>query len=1026
MARHGDDSYDLLQNPGPRRAETFPVRFNETPSRIPEIGVYRRRTREQRYTGERFPPRGTVIDKDETHHLYNDQRTAQFPRRTLSPSPARPEFSRARSRSPSLTSIERRRANESTYNDIVHQSTAYYNAGPSPEYIIRDRTGERYTSAGAAARSSPYYTRHARRSRSNSRNRYRYSRSRSSSHGRVHNLNSYDVRHGGLAGQTMEFDFEIVYARSENTQDSSSGRFEEVPLPPLQPHSSSTVPCPKIDRIIKSHYTGDGMMGGMHSVEFSVAAGQATSAGRMPLPLFNFIRFEDSSMDFDGFQSGILNLDGLKENERFAISKLMERVKRRYDKTLQVSSRIKIRRMIPKLLQEPIRNETPVPASRSRKLVWLCLPYFSLQKYTSSDVKSSSHPPQTLLQTRQSMTPKERDLKQAAWFLILDDSFIISCAGLSTAQLIDNSVSIVPYRNKNPVSPMRTLLVSSSGSTLWSFPLEECKTWIVRNLNVIFHLELYSNQCYFRIFVKHFLELWPLGFEFSYNESTITPSDWPRIFKQAERSRVDLQLKSRHQNTKEEGASNQSNVNIADSNAPTPDCNQKNFDSQSSHPSKATKTLLLNEFHIFSWMNTHIEVPDSSKTARDSSTPNFKAGVNEILLQKDLQEIDDYLLQATSLRERFAYKASPRHTRKQFYDVLAEVESKVQVDQSLQTTYELQVELANAAEAVFGFFLSPQQSGPTIEKYWGPLYDIILEFDIDADPINREHQGRITDLKQEIAVILETLETQRAILDDAQNAQLRPHFQDGRLNRVVHAPKYEYRPSTFVEPHTRNTMSETPINHPEYYEVDLGIRTPSPPKNQSSPDNSRGVQGLLFRESLALIEERIKVFHDINDRATYLEDWNLRSIDTNKDRQETAIYAFTIVTIIFLPLSTVASILGMNTNDVRNMELTQWLFWVIAIPLTLIIIGLVLIWSDEWHNFRSAFSNLWGKGTKRRHVRLPEDYARMEPMTGLSIAPKARASGIYPGYYPPRPGPMPRLRRPSALFAGREYAPGGY
>lgn len=152
------------------------------------------------------------------------------------------------------------------------------------------------------------------------------------------------------------------------------------------------------------------------------------------------------------------------------------------------------------------------------------------------------------------------------------------------------------------------------------------------------------------------------------------------------------------------------------------------------------------------------------------------------------------------------------------------------------------------------------------------------EFDIDADPINREHQGRITDLKQEIAVILETLETQRAILDDAQNAQLRPHFQDGRLNRVVHAPKYEYRPSTFVEPHTRNTMSETPINHPEYYEVDLGIRTPSPPKNQSSPDNSRGVQGLLFRESLALIEERIKVFHDINDRATYLEDWVIFSL----------------------------------------------------------------------------------------------------------------------------------------------------
>ncbi|RAL66763.1 hypothetical protein DID88_007546 [Monilinia fructigena] len=161
-----------------------------------------------------------------------------------------------------------------------------------------------------------------------------------------------------------------------------------------------------------------------------------------------------------------------------------------------------------------------------------------------------------------------------------------------------------------------------------------------------------------------------------------------------------------------------------------------------------------------------------------------------------------------------------------------------------------------------------------------------------------------------------------------------------------------------------------------------------------------GSLGLLFRESLALIEERIEVFRNINGRATYLENWNLRSIDANKDRQETAIYAFTIVTVIFLRLSTVASILGMNTNDVRNMELTQWLFWVIAIPLTLIIIGLVLIWSDEWHNFQSTFSNLWGRKTKRRHVRLPEDYARVEPMTGLSVVPKARASRIYRGILP--------------------------
>lgn len=59
----------------------------------------------------------------------------------------------------------------------------------------------------------------------------------------------------------------------------------------------------------------------------------------------------------------------------------------------------------------------------------------------------------------------------------------------------------------------------------------------------------------------------------------------------------------------------------------------------------------------------------------------------------------------------------------------------------------------------------------------------------------------------------------------------------------------------------------------------------------------------------------------------------------NKDKQEAAVYVFTIVTIIFLPISTVASVFGMNTQDIRNLESSQWIFWTVAMPLT----GLVVI-----------------------------------------------------------------------------------
>lgn len=101
------------------------------------------------------------------------------------------------------------------------------------------------------------------------------------------------------------------------------------------------------------------------------------------------------------------------------------------------------------------------------------------------------------------------------------------------------------------------------------------------------------------------------------------------------------------------------------------------------------------------------------------------------------------------------------------------------------------------------------------------------------------------------------------------------------MNRVAPAPKYEYKPSTFVEPRTINPFEPRAASHmnydrPGYYRdnyEDMDPKSPSPMINQLSPNNPRGIQGLLFRESLALIEERIEVFRDINDRATYLENW---------------------------------------------------------------------------------------------------------------------------------------------------------
>lgn len=103
---------------------------------------------------------------------------------------------------------------------------------------------------------------------------------------------------------------------------------------------------------------------------------------------------------------------------------------------------------------------------------------------------------------------------------------------------------------------------------------------------------------------------------------------------------------------------------------------------------------------------------------------------------------------------------------------------------------------------------------------------------------------------------------------------------------------------------------------------------------------------------------------------------NIQKIDSNKDRQEAAIYAFTIVTIIFLPLSAIAGILGMNTKDIRHMEVDQWVFWAVSVPLTAIIITLCLMWAGEFQNAWPRVRSFWSGGSKKRsnYQLMPDSY----------------------------------------------------
>lgn len=117
-----------------------------------------------------------------------------------------------------------------------------------------------------------------------------------------------------------------------------------------------------------------------------------------------------------------------------------------------------------------------------------------------------------------------------------------------------------------------------------------------------------------------------------------------------------------------------------------------------------------------------------------------------------------------------------------------------------------------------------------------------------------------------------------------------------------------------------------------------------------SPTDKNGFRGLLLTEISRLLDQRDFEFKRFFEYVDDLERTVSFKMEWTKDRQENAVYAFTIVTIIFLPLSSIAGIFGMNTSDVRDMDYSQWLFWVVALPVTVLVIVVGLWWMNELGN----------------------------------------------------------------------------
>lgn len=233
-------------------------------------------------------------------------------------------------------------------------------------------------------------------------------------------------------------------------------------------------------------------------------------------------------------------------------------------------------------------------------------------------------------------------------------------------------------------------------------------------------------------------------------------------------------------------------------------------------------------------------------------------------------------------------------------------------------------------------------------------------------------------------------------------------FQNTHLNRVVNDDYRSVGPNVYNQQAPTMHGFNNAAHHTRYdaaniepFDVPIVVDNQGRSRtSQLAPTHPNGVLGILIYDAISLVDHKLRDIREMYDWISHLQASNLQKIDTNKDRQEAAIYAFTIVTIVFLPLSTVAGIMGMNTVDIRDMEFSQWVFWAAAIPLMIIVIILCLIWAGELGNFWKGFRDLWRRTERARRKKVRKAAVNFAPT--MAYTPMDRSSMYNSGASPVR------------------------
>ncbi|PHH79574.1 hypothetical protein CDD80_4454 [Ophiocordyceps camponoti-rufipedis] len=636
--------------------------------------------------------------------------------------------------------------------------------------------------------------------------------------------------------------------------------------------------------VLSSRYCGDAELGGSHGAELTLLH---NGQGRTR-PLFSWLHVQQQVMNFDDFWTEISHRVRFSEDEKKATAKLCADVKNHAIKTRHNERGDTVGLMEPRYFQVPLKP------SGQQAVRWINLPFFSLQPCSGllSASSPASFPPQTLLQTHYSRTPAQRDLKQALWCLVVDNSLLVTCASMTQSDLCSSGslklISQPPQRDPGSAGSGR-ILVAYGNAVLWVLRVRDCPTWFS--------------------FISRFNAFWPKSVEFRWRDRVVDPNSWPKMLHLASLPRASVLLKLHIIKT-----------------PPRTEAPSTEQQAREQQPE---------DLHVFTLR------PGDSTAASESA---------DEALRTQLAKAEKFLLRNASFAQRQAYRSCVGALRREVLDGLVGEGSAVEVegDDSMRASHEVRLDLFHSCETIFQLYLPRDFDGPTTDKFWGSVK--AMNTDITTKPSDRSYQHRIDLIRQELTIISQTLTSQSLLISDIRTSlpyepssseDLPRRRPDMMLTRTLRRSTTRARAAIS----TRAVRAMLPTDLMPVAELRPDELAAA---SRLAPTDQLGFRDLLLAECGRGVEARELELVRLGDYAEELENDVVFRMGSTKDRQEKAIYAFTLVTIIFLPISAISSIFGMNTSDIRNMAADQWLYWAVAMPVTIVVILVGLWWINEF------------------------------------------------------------------------------